>query len=583
MSYPLQRPYSTPANSTVLLPLLLLSLARQRHSPKTATNIRTEYDFVIVGAGSAGSVVANRLSEISCVNVLLLEAGPPPSILTEVPGFTREASFTNLDWNYVTTPQKNTGRGIIGRQFLYPRGKALGGTSIMNGMVYIRGNKHNYDEWEAQGATGWSYKDVLPYFKKMEDNRNVDVVSNGYHGVGGPVTVERPWYRGEVKIPLIKSAIELGYHFRDVNGQLQTGFNDHQAFMRDGQRCSTAKAYLVPAENRTNLHILPNAMVRKVIIKNKRAVGVLFDHSGDTYEVRATREVILSAGAINTPQILMLSGVGPRKELERHKIKVEADLHVGMNLQDHIGPTQEFVTDASIPTYAEKLRDPNNLVYEQVYEPYENKPLITCLVYLLQPISRGRVTLYSTNPYDAPLIDPNYFSDPRDLYSVVEGLKSCNRIGKGSYLKALGFQPISTLFPGCEKYASNQELYFRCQARTSVIPLYDAVGTAKMGNPADPSTVVDPYLRVKLIKGLRVVDASIMPIIPSGNINAPTIMIGEKASDIIKSSIQCEEYDNNEPEYDDDFATYEYKKAAERAENRAYRIPKYNSRQFRGI
>ncbi|XP_054709549.1 glucose dehydrogenase [FAD, quinone]-like [Uloborus diversus] len=617
MNYSPQRVYSTPVSNSTLLPLLLLSLARQKHSPKVATKIRTEYDYVIVGGGAAGSVVANRLSEVSCVNVLLLEAGPSPPILSEVPAFTQDTSFTKYDWNYVTTPQKNTGRGLIGRQLIYPRGKTLGGTTISSGMIYSRGNPHNYDDWAAEGAKGWSYKDVLPYFKKFEDNRNADVVSNGYHAVGGPVTVQRPRYRGEIKIPLIKSAIEMGYDFTDPNGKMQTGFNDHQAFIRDGQRCSTAKAYLVPAENRTNLDILTRAMVRKVLIKNKQAVGVIFDHSGDTYEVRAKREVILSAGTINTPQILMLSGIGPKKELEKFKIKVEANLPVGLNLQDHVGPSQDFVLPSSIQNFERKLRDPKYIyqyiynrtgplassdgiiltaslnpdtdseedfpdhellfaertsdsvrkyfglkpeVYRQVYGPYENKPLLACYAFLLQPKSRGRVTLNSENPYDPPLIDPNYFDDPRDLDSVVEALKSCNRIGNGKYLRKIGLKPISTVFPGCEKYASDDDLYFRCQARTSVITLYHPVGTAKMGNPGDRSTVVDPFLRVKHIKGLRVVDASIMPIIPSGSVQAPTIMIGEKASDIIKSTIKCEEYEDKEPQYDDYYAANEEEK-----------------------
>ncbi|XP_054709570.1 glucose dehydrogenase [FAD, quinone]-like [Uloborus diversus] len=591
------RPYNTSISNSPLLPLLILSLAKQKHTPLGTTQIRTEYDYIIVGAGSAGSVVANRLSEIPCVNVLLLEAGPPPPILTSVPVLARSGWYTEIDWRYRTAPQKHTGRGLINRQLIFPRGKMLGGTSVLNHMVYVRGNRNNFDDWAAQGATGWSYDEVLPYFKKAEDNRDPDVRNNGFHGVGGPLTVHRPRYDTEAKRRIFEVAEQLGYQNVDSNGRNQTGIFDFQGTLRGSQRCSTAKAYLVPAENRPNLDILPNAMVKKILIENKRAVGVVFDHGDDIYEVFATREVILSAGAINTPQLLMLSGIGPRKDLQKLNIRVEADLPVGLNLQDHAGPFMNFVMPPNFESLTERTSKPENIlryaynktgplastdgelmqlfssigsanqpadfpdyqihfsettaqlakeyfgllpeVYDRLYASYENRSLLTCYTCMLQPKSRGKVTLRSRNPFDPPIIDPNYFEDERDLDAVVEAMKVCKRIGTSKPMRDLGVRLARTMYPGCEQYALDDDLYFRCQARSVSISIYHPTSTAKMGDPRDPTTVVDPQLRVKNISGLRVVDASIMPIITSGNTNAPTIMIGEKASDIIKSTISC--------------------------------------------
>ncbi|XP_035223352.1 glucose dehydrogenase [FAD, quinone]-like, partial [Stegodyphus dumicola] len=334
-----------------------------------------------------------------------------------------------------------------------------------------------------------------------------------------------------------------------------------------------------------------------VLIRKRRARGVQFDFRGTTYEVKAKREVILSAGTTNTAQLLMLSGIGPRKELDRFKIPVKADLPVGKNLQDHIGVDVNFLLNSAIPEIRAKLLNPVNIhkyiqnrtgplaslefcsanaflkkhainpredfpnhevnflegttlnaflqfglrleVYEQVYGPYRGKPFITCVPHLLQPRSRGTVTLQSDNPYDPPMIDPNYLEDPRDVKDIVEGMKVCRRISLSAPLKRLGSVPFATLYPGCEQYAGNEDDYFRCQLRSVVLTFSHYVGTAKMGDPEDPTTVVDPQLRVKYIKGLRVVDASVMPTITSGNTNVPTMMIAEKASDMIKSTINC--------------------------------------------
>ncbi|XP_054714466.1 L-sorbose 1-dehydrogenase-like [Uloborus diversus] len=596
------RQYSTPVNGTSLLPLLLLSLARQRQSPITTKSVKKEYDYVIIGAGSAGSVVANRLTEIPCVNVLLIEAGSPPPVLTDVPVFARESWYTPYDWFYRTAPQAHTGNGLVGRQLVYPRGKMLGGSSTMNHMVYVRGNRHNYDNWAALGAKGWSYDEVLPFFKKLEDNRDSDIVADGYHSVGGPITAMRPTYTTETKPSMIQSAANLGYPSLDSNGPRQTGLYDHQATVRNNQRCSTAKGYLVPAENRTNLDILPNAMVTKILLENKRATGVQFDYKGASYVVQARNEVIVSAGSLNTPQLLMLSGIGPSEELNKFNIPVIADLPVGKNLQDHGGPNLDFVVNIPIQTSGEKQKNSSVVkqyiykrsgelaaadgeivqlflpstyvppgednpdyqshfsetttdiakkyfgltpeVYNQVYKPYEGKPLISCYTTSIQPKSRGTVTIQSVNPYDAPIVDPNYFDDPQDLDVVVQAMLTCLRVGTTPPLGNIVTR-IQTLFPGCEQYAGNDPEYFRCQAQSVITTIFHPVGTAKMGDPSDPTTVLDPELRVKGIDGLRVVDGSVMPTITSGNTNAPIIMIGEKASDIIKQSIVCTSSPNN--------------------------------------
>nr|XP_042897443.1 glucose dehydrogenase [FAD, quinone]-like [Parasteatoda tepidariorum] len=563
MSYDIAREqsYPTPVANSTLLPLMLMSLASQQNAPtrtQTPSTIDSEYDYIVVGSGSAGSTLASRLSEVSCVTVLLLEAGRGAPLLNDVPVFGNLFWNSDLDWKYKTTPQKHTARLQKKRKVDWPSGKGFGGTSLLHNNLYVRGSHKNYDDWAEQGATGWSYKDVLPYFIKLEDNRSPQYLDEGYHGKGGPVTVEEPNYDSKLKHGLIDAVDELGYEFVDPNGAKLTGFYAPQATLRDGQRCSTAKAYLVPAENRSNLHLLPYAFVHKVIIEGNRAVGVLFDVNGTIYEVKAKREVILSAGTVNTAQLLMLSGIGPKVELKKHNITVVSDLPVGRNFQDHCATISNFELNSESQTVAEKLTNETNIrdyidyrtgplasleftstAFKQVYGPYKNKPFYTCGVQLTQPWSRGTVTLSSSDPHEPPVIDPNYYGNKKDLADIVSGLKVCHRFGTSKAMKKLGSKPFNTTYPGCERYSKNQNRLFKCMAESFVLTLSHQVGTAKMGDPRDPSTVVDPYLRVKNIEGLRVVDASIMPIVPSGNTNIPAIMVAEKAADLIKRTITC--------------------------------------------
>ena len=592
--------YPTPyASSPSLLYLILLSMSSQRHTPATKTSIKDNYDYVIVGGGVAGSVVAARLSEKSCVSVLLLEAGKPPPKVSDIPTAARSFIQSDIDWNYSTAPQQHAGAGHINRTIAWPSGKTIGGSSVINAMLNVRGNKKNYNDWAAQGATGWSYNEVLEYFKKLEDNANPEYVANGYHGVNGPVTVSRPEYDAELKSAAFKAARSLGYNVIDSNGPRQTGFYDLQALIRKGQRCSAAKAYLVPNDHRHNLDIVAEAFVTKIIIENNSAVGVKFNFKGRTREVRARREVIMSAGAINTAQLLMLSGIGPKEELEKHDIPVLADLPVGKNLQDHWAAILNFELSENITQFEDKQKDnssiwnyihskkgpltsvqgvntiafldkngPNSTddypdyqlyfwegalgppesqlrikpeYFKAIYEPYRGKPFYMCLSQILHPKGRGEVTLQSANPYDPPIIDPKYYSNSDDLDIVVAGMKKCKEFALTPELKQIGAKPFSTVVPGCEDVLENDDEYFRCVASSIVITLNHQVSTAKMGNPMDPETVVDPKLRVKNINNLRVVDASVMPLIPSGNTNVPTLMVAEKASDLIKETITCPE------------------------------------------
>ncbi|XP_054715398.1 glucose dehydrogenase [FAD, quinone]-like [Uloborus diversus] len=572
--------YPTPFTASPWFSLLLLSLASQRHAPKPKSRFKKEYDYIIVGGGAAGSVVASRLSEIACVNVLLLEAGGFPPRITEVPGTFRSFMMSDLDWKFQTTPQQHTGAGLKNKSIQWASGKTLGGGSTIGSMSYSRGNRKNYDDWERQGATGWSYEDVLPYFQKLENYTVPERKKSALHGHDGPITVSQPHFYPETKQALEEAAKNLKHTSVDPDGEKQTGSLDDPISTRNGQRCSTAKAYLVPGENRTNLDILTNAFVRKIIIENKRAVGVEFDFNKKTYKVRANKEVILSAGTVKTAHLLMLSGIGPMSELTKFNIPVVADLPVGFNLQDHPFSFLAYEVKSTLKRFVDELGDDKNILqyiynrtgpltsaggeYLRLFLPNYGlnssidhpdrllhvvdldsivmKKQINLKQQLLHPKSRGTISLISTNPYHSPLIDPSYYADYRDVEDVVQGLMNCNKLMSDPDMRKVGAKPLENLIPGCEYYAGKERMYLNCVIRTFVGTTGHYVGTAKMGHSHDPTTVVDPQLRVKHVKNLRVVDASIMPVIPWGPTLIPTVMVAEKASDIIKKSIYCMDY-----------------------------------------
>nr|XP_037273561.1 glucose dehydrogenase [FAD, quinone]-like [Rhipicephalus microplus] len=554
-----------------------------------------------VGGGSAGAVVASRLSEDPEVSVLLLEAGRLPNIFLDVPLLAAEIQQTKFDWAYVTVPQEAACFGLKNRQSRWPRGKVLGGSSVLNYMLYIRGNRRDYDRWEQElDCEGWGWKSVLPYFIKSEDNRDPGIAHNGYHGRGGYLTVSTPPYVSPLAHAFVEAGETLGYPNIDLNGPTQTGFAIPQSTLRRGARCSTAKAFLEPGRGRPNLHILVRAQVTKVLFdENRRARSVLFRYRRLQRAVRARQEIILSAGSIGSAQLLMLSGVGPRLHLESLGIPVISDIPVGENLQDHIGgagisfmindsvsvvrkrfnpktafdyfikgqgpltvpggvegigfirtkynaqhtdwPDVEVHFVSSTPaadggSTIRRVMGMTDELFDRVYRPYLNMDGFTMYPVLLRPKSRGWIRLRSTNPDDYPLINPRYLTHIEDVLVLVEGMKQLIALAYSEPFRKYDARIFELDFPGCELYAQYSDEHLACIARTYTATIYHPSGTCRMGRPELPTTVVDPQLRVKGVQGLRVVDASIFPEIPSGNTNAPVIMVAEKASDMIRRS-----------------------------------------------
>jgi choline dehydrogenase-like flavoprotein len=520
------------------------------------------YDYVIVGAGSAGCVLANRLSEDPSTQVLLIEAGGKdlsPNI--KIPAAFPNQFHTKLDWDFATEPEPH----VDNRSLYVPRGKSLGGSSSMNAMLYVRGRPLDYDGWAAQGATGWGYADVLPYFKKSEDNARG---ASEFHGAGGPLRVSeqrspRPMCRG-----LLEASQAAGIpRIADYNGPEQDGVSMFQVTQRNGRRWSTADAFLKPVRKRPNLHVRTNATVLDLEFEGNRAVGVrLKKGRGAPETVRADGEVILSAGAIGSPQLLLLSGIGPATDLEAVGVPVRHDLPgVGRNLQDHPfvtvlwevtdqntlygadkpKPMAEWVLRRSGPlssTVAEVVafvRTRGGLPAADIQfhmgavffedhgaEEYEGH-CMTIAPVLVSPQARGQVWLRSADPTDKPRIITNSLGPPDDLASMVAGMRLAREIANHSPLKET---IVKELRPGPD-VVDDDELAANLRRRLMLI--YHPVGTCRMSDTGEDA-VVDSQLRVNGIEGLRIVDAAIMPIIPGGNTNAPTIMIAEKAADLIR-------------------------------------------------
>lgn len=528
------------------------------------------FDFVIVGAGSAGSALAGRLSEDPAVRVCLLEAGPADkNPMIHMPlGFGLEGMATGKmleNWHFVSVPQEH----LNGRATYQPRGRVLGGSSSVNAMIYIRGTPSDYDGWARLGAHGWSWKDVLPYFRKAEDNRRFE---DAFHARGGPLTVSDLRTRNPLAERFLDACAELQIPgTEDFNGARQEGAGWYQVTQRDGKRCSAAVAYLEPARARPNLEIVTGAHVERVLFEGKRAVGVAFRRGRDLRSVTAARSVILSAGAFQSPQILMLSGVGPAAHLKEHGIDVVVDApEVGANLQDHLDhiTTRKakisgsvglnagsiFGFPSALTQYLTKHEGPltSNLAEAGAFlrtDPSLMEPDIqlifvvgivddhgrkkhlgegySCHICVLRPKSRGFVRLASPDPHAAPAIDPRYLSDPDDLVRMTKGVKIVQRV-----LDAPALASIS----GDKLYLPNNPSDEDCAAdiRARAETVYHPVGTCRMGS--DAGSVLDPELRVRGVEGLRVADASVMPTLIAGNTNAPSIMIGEKAADLVRAA-----------------------------------------------
>ncbi|XP_029680537.1 glucose dehydrogenase [FAD, quinone]-like [Formica exsecta] len=569
--------------------------------PETTPESGDVYDFVVVGAGTAGATVAARLSEIPQVKILLIEAGSNENILMDIPLAVHFLQLSNdLNWKYQTKPSNRYCLGMNNNRCNWPRGKVMGGSSVLNYMIATRGGAEDYDRWAEMGNEGWAYKDVLKYFKKLETIDIPELQSDTtYHGTKGPLHISYPLFHTPLAEAFVEAGKELKYPLVDYNGKNMIGFSYVQSTIMNGTRMSSNRAYLYPIHDRKNLHVTRQSIVRKVLINRRtnRAIGVEFTKYGRIISVLASKEVILCTGAIGSPQLLMLSGIGPAEHLTKLGIDVIRNAPVGENLMDHvafggltwtvnasvdikmqdiINPTHPYVGDflmrrsgpITIPGACEALAFINtkhpekrsglpdiellftgggfkgdlllptvmglNTQMHQIWHKYIYKHGWTVMPMLLKPKSRGRIRLLANDVNVKPEIVPNYFDDVEDVKTMIAGIKAAMKISQTKAMQTFDSQLCNDTLPGCENYSYDSFAYWECAIRLIPCTIYHYSGTCKMGPREDPTAVVDPKLKVIDIQGLRVADASIMPDIISAHTNIPVYMIAEKVADMIK-------------------------------------------------
>ncbi|XP_036345570.1 glucose dehydrogenase [FAD, quinone]-like [Rhagoletis pomonella] len=566
------------------------------------------YDFIIVGAGPAGCVLANRLSENPNWTVYLIEAGGVEGIFHQVPVLSAFLQGTHSNWGYKSTPQKRACYGMYNNECFLPRGKVLGGTSSINYMIYNRGNKRDFDRWAAAGNKGWSYDEVLPYFLKSENANLVGLENSPYHNNSGPLSVEDVQFRTPAVHAFVKGAQQAGHPRTDYNGESQIGVSYVQANTQRGRRHSAYRAYIEPIRyQRKNLRIVTMTRVTRVLIDpvTKRATGVELVYRNKYYKVRARKEVILSAGAFNSPQLLMLSGVGPADNLKAIGVPIVKELPVGKLLYDHMchfGPTFSVNTTRELldvaylnPRMVKSflLGDPSTMLssiggvealaflkvpcskepadmpdveiitvagslaadqgsalkkganfkdelYDKVYRPLavSQQDHFSFLIMQFHPKSVGHLWLHNRDPFEWPRINPKYYYNKDDVQFMLEGIKEAIRITQTPAMQRLGTRIHDIPLPGCEQHTFGTDAYWRCSIRTLSYTLHHQVATCRMGPESDPTTVVNAELKVHGIEGLRVVDTSIIPFPPTAHTNAASLMIGEKAADMIRGDWQ---------------------------------------------
>jgi choline dehydrogenase len=532
--------------------------------------------------------------------VLLIEAGGEENFLQDIPMLAAVAQFTPANWAYKTEQQPSACLGLVDGQCNWPRGKVLGGTTVLNYMVYTRGSRKDYDGWEQNGCEGWGYDDVLPYFLKHEDMLIPDLANDTtYHSTKGELAITYPRYHTQSATDFIEAGVQIGYQGIDYNGASHIGYSYAQCTIKDGMRLSSNRAFLEPATKRRNLHVLKNSLVTKILIHagNKTAYGVEYNGFLGIFgrKAYARKEVIVCAGAINSPQLLMLSGIGPKENLEKVGIPVIQDLKVGYNLQDHISLGTLFFTANSTITlrfdniiedvlyvteYLMKrdgvlsaagsiealafedivVDDDGNTEIEllfagttlaslkpvwvawggrndiyEVYKSLAHKNAFSIFPMLLYPKSRGRLLLRSSDPRDKPLLYHNYLTEKEDVDIMVKAIKRAIELTKAEAFQRHGVELFRVPLPPCKDHEFASDAYWECVVRYMTFSVYHQSGTCKMGPDSDEDAVVDPRLRVRGIKNLRVMDASIMPVIIAGHLTGPVYMIGEKGAAMVKA------------------------------------------------